>query len=167
MKIYITNLGKYVEGELIGKWIDLPVDDMVEELKDIGVAPDTQYEEAFITDYEAPIYIHEYDDLDTLNEVAEEYACLKDFEKELIQAGYEAGVMYNLADLQRVLAFQEYDDWILENASSFKELAMQLVDEGGYGDIPESLVNYIDYEAIGNDLRGYYTETSVGMLRSD
>ena len=27
MKAYITNLGKYNEGCLVGKWIDFPIDD--------------------------------------------------------------------------------------------------------------------------------------------
>ena len=55
MKIYITNLGKYNEGYLIGKWVQLPVaEDALEKvLEAIGI--DDYYEEIFITDYETEI----------------------------------------------------------------------------------------------------------------
>ena len=35
LKIYITNLGKYNEGELVGKWVELPCEDLDEVLKEI------------------------------------------------------------------------------------------------------------------------------------
>ncbi|MEP3198209.1 MAG: antirestriction protein ArdA [Lentilitoribacter sp.] len=41
------------------------------------------------------------------------------------------------------------------------DLAYQFVDEGLYGEIPEHLANYIDYEAIANDLRHEYSETQI------
>ena len=45
LKVWIGNLGKYNEGELVGKWIDLPMDK--EEIKkafdDIGI--NERYEE--------------------------------------------------------------------------------------------------------------------------
>lgn len=33
MKIYLTNLGKYNEGQLVGEWVELPVSQ--EELKEV------------------------------------------------------------------------------------------------------------------------------------
>ena len=50
MKIYLTNLGKYNEGELVGKWFELPILDINEALLEIGVENGTPYEEFFITD---------------------------------------------------------------------------------------------------------------------
>lgn len=44
---------------------------------------------------------------------------------------------------------------------SVKELAEQFVDEGLYGDIPESLQYYIDFDAIAHDLSVEYTETTI------
>ncbi|TLP43442.1 antirestriction protein ArdA [Cohaesibacter sp. CAU 1516] len=46
-------------------------------------------------------------------------------------------------------------------ADSLKELAEQFVDEGLYGDIPESLQYYIDYDAIAHDLGMEYSETEI------
>ena len=40
MKGYITNLGKYNDGYLIGKWIDFPIDK--EELKEVLEERDSQ-----------------------------------------------------------------------------------------------------------------------------
>ncbi|MEQ8306912.1 MAG: antirestriction protein ArdA [Hoeflea sp.] len=44
---------------------------------------------------------------------------------------------------------------------SMRELAEQFVDEGLFGDIPDYLANYIDYESIARDLAFDYTETII------
>ena len=63
--IYLTNLGRYNEGCLIGEWVKLPIDkDKLQEVLDrIGI--NEQYEEYFISDYEtlfANLHISEYTD---------------------------------------------------------------------------------------------------------
>ena len=47
------------------------------------------------------------------------------------------------------------------DVDSMRELAEQFVEEGLYGDIPESLQFYIDYEAIARDLSVEYSETVI------
>ena len=76
MKIFITNLGRYNEGYLVGKWVKLPVcEDVLDKvLKEIGI--DEYYEEYFITDYENEIIgigdvISEYSSVQALNELAQ------------------------------------------------------------------------------------------------
>ena len=66
MKIYLTNLGKYNEGYLIGKWVKLPVAEnkLNEVLKEIGI--NKYYEEYFITDCE--------NDIIGLSDVISEYS---------------------------------------------------------------------------------------------
>jgi hypothetical protein len=44
---------------------------------------------------------------------------------------------------------------------NLKELAEQFVDEGLFGDIPERLSFYLDYDAIARDLAHDYTETTI------
>lgn len=53
MKVYVANLGKYNEGELVGAWFTLPIDpdDMAER---IGL--NNTYEEYAIHDYGATRY---------------------------------------------------------------------------------------------------------------
>ena len=54
MSIYVTNLRKYNEGNLVGAWLDLPAtDEEIQEVMDkIGVKEGLVYPEYFITDYE-------------------------------------------------------------------------------------------------------------------
>ena len=49
---FVTNLGKYNEGELVGEWVEFPItnEEMQEVFKRIGIGG--RYEEWFITDYE-------------------------------------------------------------------------------------------------------------------
>ena len=48
---------------------------------------------------------------------------------------------------------------------SLKELAEQFVDEGLFGEIPERLQFYIDYDAIARDLSVEYAETAIAGER--
>jgi antirestriction protein len=50
------------------------------------------------------------------------------------------------------------------HVSTMRELAEQFVDEGLFGDIPEHLVHYIDYDAIARDLAIDYTETEISGM---
>ncbi len=55
---FITNLGKYNEGELVGEWVKFPTtaEEMKEVFKRIGIGQKDDfgnpYEEWFITDYD-------------------------------------------------------------------------------------------------------------------
>ena len=72
---FVTNLGKYNEGQLVGEWVKFPttVEEMQEVFKRIGI--NAEYEEIFITDYDVDIphlyeKLGEYENLDTLNYLA-------------------------------------------------------------------------------------------------
>ena len=68
MRIYIANLGKYNEGELVGAWFTPPVD--FEEVKErIGL--NDEYEEYAIHDYELPFEIDEYIPIEEVNRLCE------------------------------------------------------------------------------------------------
>lgn len=70
--VYLTNLGKYTEGELVGEWLQLPCKDS--EIKScldrIGI--NDEYEEYFITDYEINFdyKLGEYENIYMLNTLA-------------------------------------------------------------------------------------------------
>lgn len=53
----------------------------------------------------------------------------------------------------------------LYEADSLRALAEQFVDEGLYGDIPETLQNYIDHEAIARDLAVEFSEITIAGER--
>jgi len=44
---------------------------------------------------------------------------------------------------------------------SLKELAYQFIDEGLFGDIPDNITCYLDYDAIARDLGCDYSETTI------
>lgn len=59
-----------------------------------------------------------------------------------------------------------YDiDIAIYEIDSMRELAEQFVDEGLFGNIPEPLQNYIDYDAIARDLSFDYAETKIAGKR--
>lgn len=75
IKVFVSNLAKYNEGELNGQWTALPVDDVNVDILDKldlgGNSEDGYNHDWFISDYEAPFKISEYTDLYQLNELAE------------------------------------------------------------------------------------------------
>lgn len=85
IKVFVSNLAKYNEGELNGQWTSLPVEDVNRDILDkIDLGGDGKHgyrDEWFISDYEAPFTIDEYADLYQLNELAkalEEYNTIED-----------------------------------------------------------------------------------------
>ena len=71
---YITNLGKYAEGQLVGETLKFPAttEEVQSLLKNIGV-DGVRYEEFFITAFDGDVmglydYLTEYENLDELNQ---------------------------------------------------------------------------------------------------
>lgn len=161
LRIYLTNLGKYNEGELIGKWVDLPTTNGFEEhLEEIGI--NEEYEEWFITDYEtdiAGLTIGEYDNIEELDELAETLEDLQDYDREVIEALIFEG--YSLED-----ALEKKDDcMVYYNCNDMTDVAEQYAEETGLLDsIPENLRYYFDFEAYGRDMgiEGTFVFTNNG-----
>ena len=147
MKIALTNLGKYNEGYLIYKWLELPAtdDEIKAAMDEIGI--NERYEEWFITDYECSyLQIGEYDSIDELNEIAEALDDLDDYEKDIVKVLLDEGY-----DLDEALEIKD-DCIVWSDCDDMADVAYQMYEEGLLGDIPEHLVNYIDWEAYGRDL---------------
>ena len=94
LNLYISNLGKYVEGFLVGEWVELPVptEELDEVLKRIGI--NEEYEEFFLTDWESEIYgltkvIGEYSNIYKLNELAETIEALDSYDIKKLEAVLE------------------------------------------------------------------------------
>ncbi len=88
LNVYVTNLGKYNEGYLVGEWLKLPTDEekIKECFKRIGL--NDEYEEYFITDYESDVELKcsEYVNLETLNEKIQELEDATNGEYEKLRA---------------------------------------------------------------------------------
>ena len=72
ISVYLTNLGKYNEGDLVGEWLQLPCKNSEIQacLDRIGI--NDEYEEYFITDYEINFdyKLGEYENIYMLNTLA-------------------------------------------------------------------------------------------------
>lgn len=169
---YITNLGKYNEGELVGEWVEFPVsDDEIEEiLERIGIDGE-EYEEYFITDYEADFnaadILGEYVTLETLNEIAEALENTSDEATTLavIEAAYPR-------DAQELIdCIESADDhWVITydaaGGHNVSDLAWYYIDmSGGIESLGrDTLESYFNYESFGRDLKIEFTETDYGWV---
>lgn len=160
MKAYITNLGKYNEDCLVGKWIDFPIDedDFKNELESIGVKENTMYEEWFVTDYDCSLFdmydaFGEYPNIDDINEVAE---ALEDNESEFT-------ALMEVCRYTDALRYLESENYTFYEGMTLEDVAYELVEE--CYKLPEIAQRYFDYKAFARDL-GYdgYCETSTGVI---
>lgn len=94
---YITNLGKYNEGELVGETLKFPTttEEVQALLKRIGV-DGVRYEEFFITSFDGDVlglydYLTEYENLDELNHLACLLSELEQSDLEKFEAVIDSG----------------------------------------------------------------------------
>ena len=173
MKIFITNLGKYTEGYLIGKWVKLPVseDKLDEVLEEIGI-DNEYYEEYFITDTDCENeiigigdVISEYSSVQALNELAQRLEELSDDEADKLGAVLEYEACRSVSDVLELLdKLDEFD--LLTDVTDDEELGYYYAEEYCSIDIPENIQPYFDYEAYGRDIRleSSCLYTSYGFL---
>ncbi|CEQ19399.1 antirestriction protein [[Clostridium] sordellii] len=146
MSVYIVNLGKYNEGELIGDWFVPPID--WEDVKNrIGL--NNEYEEYAIHDWQLPFDINEYISIEEIN-----YLC--DMVEELLSTDI-GEVIYDIQNtfFSSLKELYENKDNIIyySECYSMEDVAYYLINElSVLGEIPVVIQNYIDYEAYGRDL---------------
>ena len=94
---YITNLGKYAEGQLVGETLKFPAttEEVQSLLKNIGV-DGVRYEEFFITAFDGDVmglydHLTEYENLDELNHLAHLISELDSDEIETLEAALNKG----------------------------------------------------------------------------
>ena len=182
IEAYVTNLGKYNEGQLVGEWVKFPVskEEMSAVLDRIGIG--AEYEEIFITDYDTSLYgvssqLGEYENLDKLNYLAGVIAELDASEREKYEAVLESGLSlgqegidglinlaYNLDNYDMLPGIEDEDDLGRYYAGLM------------YGEDMEKkmgeLANYIDFARYGSDCqinesgmftdKGYMRDTGCG-----
>lgn len=158
LEVFLTNLGKYNEGYLVGKFIKLPIDeeDLQEVLKEIGI-DGINYEEYFISDVETdisglPECISEYTSIRELNELARHFDELNESDTVKLTAILESERYSNIYDI--ITAMDELDEWDLySDVEDEEDLGRLYADEYDCLSIPENVKSYFDYQAYGRDLR--------------
>ena len=178
---FVTNLGKYNEGELVGEWVHFPTteEEMKKVFERIGIGSKDEfgqvYEEWFITDYDCPDaaigkVLGEYESLSELNYLAGQIMELResdDFWQAVLDLGENTGSVQELINLTENLDCFDY----LPGVQNDYDLGYYWIEESGCYDTSNlgALANYIDYEGFGRDIR--YEEGGVfgdnGYVRSN
>lgn len=160
MQVYIANLGKYNEGELVGAWFTPPID--IEDMKEkIGL--NGEYEEYAVHDYELPFEIDEYTPISEINRLC---AMVQELEGSPIYHELSEIQSYWFDSLEELLEYQD-DIMHYPDCENMADVARYFVEEtGALGEVPAHLQNYIDYEAFGRDLEisGNFLVTSHGVF---
>lgn len=160
MQVYVANLGKYNEGELVGSWFTPPIDfdDLAEK---IGL--NNEYEEYAIHDYELPFDVDEYTPITEINRLCEGISEL------------EGTAIYEELKEIKSMWFNSFDELIdnkddiisYSDCDSMEDVARYLIEESGQlGEVPANLQNYIDYQSLGRDMEieGNFLVTSHGVF---
>ena len=155
----MTNLGKYNEGQLVGAPLKFPTttEAVQDLLKRIGI-DGVRYEEIFITEFESDVlglydHLGEYENIDELNHLACVLSELSRDELEKFEAvmdsGEYTGSVKDLINLAQNL--DNYDFY--PDIDSEEALGRMYIQELEAVQVPEHLIDYIDYEAYGRDVR--------------
>ena len=161
IRIALTNLKKYNEGELVFEWVELPCDDFGEVFDRIG------HDEYFISDYECDefhISIHEYENLERLNEIAEELNNLKSYELKILTAIIEV----EGTNIEYALMILREERYFFYRVDSFEEFIDLIIDDGYFGEISNEVREFLDYDK----LEDYFTNngyqlTSTGIINTN
>lgn len=168
LEAYITNLGKYNEGNFVGAPLKFPTtpEAVQEVLKRIGI-DGIRYEEIFITSFESDVlglydHLGEYENLDELNHLACLLSELDENQLEVFEAVIDKGdhtsCAADLINLAQNLDCYDYHPGV----DNVEALGRVYVEDMGAIDVPEHLRNYFDYEAYGRDVSleedGYFSK---------
>ena len=160
-RICVTSLSDYNDGILYGAWIDfedcVSADDVRDKINAMLVASpfaqehELKADEWAIHDYELPgsLEAEEYSEIDELWDCYETLQELEDNEMEafLTFFDFEGGKYPSHVNIAN---FREAYRGFYKSEEDFAE---ELVDECGYlSDMPETLRDYFDYEALARDL---------------
>ncbi len=155
-KAFVTNLGKYNEGDLVGEWVEFPIDETEFNaiLERIGV-DGVNYEEWFVTDYECSLDAfdwQEFGEYPSYEQLQEFGLLLEDIDDVTsVDNAYEF-----TGNLQEAIdGIVNGDIVFLEGVNSDSDLGQYIVDNmyGGVENLDISTIEeYFDYEALGREL---------------
>ena len=156
---YITNLGKYAEGQLVGETLKFPAttEEVQSLLKNIGV-DGVRYEEFFITAFDGDVmglydYLTEYENLDELNHLAHLIFELDSDEIETLEAVLNKGDhTSSVADIINLVHNLDCYD-LHPGVTDDETLGRIYVEDMELLDVPDNVLPYFDFEAYGRDAR--------------
>jgi antirestriction protein len=151
-RIYIANMNKYNENELVGGWINLPTafNEIKTFLKNqVELNPCDEY---FIYDYESAFSFDEFENIYELNVLAVKLEQLSENEKNIVDAYCKAN---NLKDTQSILNTCQQTD----------NLAYVTLDANTW-ETREEKLGYTMLEEIDTDLKNALEQCKIGSTLS-
>lgn len=156
---YITNAGKYAEGQPVGGTLKFPTSTPEVEalLKRIGV-DGVRYQEIFITSFDGDVlglydHLSEYENLDELNHLARLLSELSPSELETFEAvinkGDHTSSVADIINLVHNLDCYEFYPGVTEDET----LGRIYIEDMDALQVPEDVLPYFDFEAYGRDQR--------------
>ena len=154
IKIYLSNLSKYIEGRENGRWLQLPMDQ--DKLGSIYNDIVGENQEHIILDYDAPFNISEYENISTLNEILENISeCGLD--DDILMALFK--VNHDRDEVLEVIEDGTFDIINVDEVSSGwntsldrEEIFGMVLYEEGYNlfsqPIPEEMIDYMNFAQI-------------------
>lgn len=165
IKICVQELSSRNNGFGIWRWYDLDdftssteiLEDLFsytkETLENEGEDLDYyNFEEWEICDWECDfdIGINEYSNIDNLIEINDKFEELSDMEIVSLMGLLECGYNFKEAIEDKIEDTRVYD--VRNQHDAMSDIAYDMVQEGLYGEIPDSVSNYLDYESMGRDI---------------
>ena len=162
VKLFITSLSEYNNGNLIGEWISLPCDSSFLNQQIRKVLASDNSEEIFITDWEwddiTIFEIGEYSDPTKLNAIVYQLDQLSAYQLEAISFLISENIcsINNLDD-----CIEKSYDVVIHRNKIMSDIAYDRVKEMvGYAEVPPIITNHIDYNSMGEEitLNEYFVE---------
>ena len=168
---YVTNLGKYNEGELVGEYLKFPTtpEEVQALLKRIGV-DGVRYEEFFITAFDGDVmglydYLTEYENLDELNHLAHLISELDSDEIETLEAALNKGdhtsSVADIINLVHNLDCYELHPGVTDDET----LGRIYVEDMELLDVPDNVLPYFDFTAAIPDRTEVTTAAASTKVR--
>lgn len=155
LKVFITNLSEYNNGNLIGEWISLPCDSSFLNQQIRKVLSTDDSEEIFITDWEwddiTVFEIGEYDDPTKLNAKAYQLDQLSAYELEAVAFL----ISENICSIDNIDDCKEKAyDVVIHRNKIMADIAYDRVKEYvGMSEVPSIITNHIDYNSMGEEIK--------------
>ena len=180
---FITNLGRYNEGTLLGEWITFPIEEeeLEEVLQRIGVSDKPNedgdyYEEYFFTDWEyegtlaeechVQLELKEYMNVEAVNDLAEK---LEDVDERILGAIQECTYPWDIDACVNIYKENKYIYYGTEN--TLDDIAQSEADEWMHMNIQDKHIvkwvqRYFDYKSYARDLKDCrYYQTKSGVIQ--
>ncbi len=167
LSVYLTDLQAYSEGNLVGKWIQLPISkfELAQAISEVlyegeAVCGTSNHEETFLSDWEWRDHefmdIGEYTDIFTLNESLNDLEYKSDYELKAISFLLSERIVTSISE-----AIDKVDEVIIHENQSMEDLAFDLLQDCyGVDQLPSIISNHIDYQGVAKCLEydGCYYE---------